>query len=290
MFQERVTDRCECRPCTFPNGVFVLAVALILLFAASVLSISAAVGCQFVTVDADKVDPFLPRTITLPNATMVFVVPQQQSNKSTRRGLGLFVWEGVDGECIGENDNNDYADASLDDYRDFTGSDWDAAAWMAVFSSVAASLLFVWLLTFLCVAHRKLIRTIFGLILIALLPIFQSLTFAVTGSDFCDENDCQLGSSARFAVVAVGLYVTTGILLLCFSKDYPGERRSAVSYKRNTKNNSSIEGCTVAVDELHCDGFADAQEVPVDREFVDIALVDSNAATPTNQTTDETTT
>jgi hypothetical protein len=271
MCSNKPSDTCKCRPCTYPNGVFILIVAQILLVAASALAVAAAVDCQFVTVEASLVDPFLT-TIFPDESTTV-----EPNNND--RGLGFFVWEGVDGKCTWEH-NYTYTETAWQEYRDFLGSGWDGARAMACFSAFCAWALLIWLLVFSCVAHRKVLRYIFGGVLLVLMTIFQSITFAVMDSDFCNENDCQIGRSARCSAVAVGLYAMTGILLFC-SKDYPGARnvdgQSPIAPQDSEKPNEEGTVDHRDEEEPQHDGFADAQEVPPESDLVDVALVDSSA-------------
>jgi hypothetical protein len=268
MCSNKPSDTCECRPCTYPNGVFILILAQILMLVASLLSVYAVYDCQFVTVDAAAVDPFL--TTIFPS------IPVQANNKD--RGLGFFFWEGVDGQCTYEN-NYDYSEVSWQDYENFLGSDWDGARAMACYAAFFAWALLIWLLIFSCVAHPKVIRYILGGVLIVLMPIFQSITFAVMGSDFCNENNCQIGRSARYAAGAVGLYAMTGILLL-FSKDYPGTRRRQPPIAPHDSDKPNEEGTVTHRDEEPRDyGFSYESEGPLASDMVDVSLVDSNVTT-----------
>jgi hypothetical protein len=266
MIFSKPSDTCECRSCTYPNGVFILILAQILMLAASLFSLFVVCDCQFVTVDAAAVDPIL--TAIFHNES----IPVQPNKQD--RGLGFFVWEDVDGKCTYEHNYN-ITEASWKDYENFLGSDWNAARAMACYAAFFAWAVLIWLLVFSCVAHPKVIRYILVGVLIVLMPIFQSIPFLVMGSDFCNENDCQIGRSAIYSAVAVGLYVITGILLL-FSKDYPGARNAP---QNSDKPNE--EGTVAHRDEeepRHY-GFTYEREGPVASELGDVSLVESTATT-----------
>lgn len=243
-----------------------------IMLAASILAMFAAGDCHFVTVNATLVDPYL--TTIFPDTTITV----QPNNKD--RGLGFFVWEGVDGQCTWMHEDYNYTEAAWNKYSDFLGSDWDAPRAMACFAAAIAWTFLIWLLVMSCVAHIKIIRYVVAFALIVLLPIFQSITFAVLDSDFCADKDCQIGRSARFAAVAVGLYALTGILLL-FTKDYPGARstQQPAAAAAAQKHNEELTVDHRDEEEPHHVGFEGVREVPIDSDMVDVALVDSNAAT-----------
>lgn len=275
MLKDNSSDTCTCRPCcTYPNGVCILIGSQIILCIASLLAVFAVVDCQFVTVDATKVDPFLTSIVFNKTAS-------SQLNNTTERGLGFFVWEEVDGKCVWENSHN-YNEATWNVYRAFLGSDWDGPRYMACIAAFCAWVLLIWLFAFCCAAHRKSIRYLFGgLLLIVLMSVFQSISFAVLKSDLCKVYGCKIGRSARFAASAVGLYVLTGILLL-LTKDYPGTKTSEPQWASASENHAEQRDIDHLDEEqlnYQNDGIADAREVSVTSGLVDVSLVDSTAST-----------
>jgi hypothetical protein len=210
------SSSCQCSPCKYPNGLIPLIVAQVLIVIALPLSVYAVWDCQFVTIDTWKVANILDAIEIIATKETYVTAP---NDISTTRGLGFYIWEGIDGECA-PKDSYDDTDLWYDLYHNFLGSDWNAPRSMATLSAVVSFLLMIWLFIFSCVAQPKILRYSLVTILILLMPIFQSIPFMVLQSDLCNEYDCNIGSSARCGIAAVVVYVLTGLALL-FTKSYP---------------------------------------------------------------------
>ena len=74
---------------------------------------------------------------------------------------------------------------------------------------------------FACVAHPKPLRYIFTAICVLFVMTFQFGTLAAMNSGFCDERNCKIGRSARYAIAAGVLYFVGGVMFI-FTKNFPG--------------------------------------------------------------------
>lgn len=292
-------DQCGCRPCcSYPNNVWTILFAQLLTVVAFGFTAAAALDCQFVTVSSALIDAF---------TTQVFNETQPEggwvNNNDTKRGLGFFGWETLDGSCAvgGESSTfheDDESQAYVDStegalelyYSNLVGWDWKKPAVMAATSGILAFIAVLWIVLFTCVANQRPYRAALSFLLMVMLPLFQSLTFLVLRTDFCETNDCQLGRSGHQAIAAVLLYFCTGILLCVGTSNFPGnpytkgggrQRCSNLLCCRNTcrqfvmDETPEPEYGSEMVEQQH---HVDVVEVPVESEFFDTSLIDNSAA------------
>jgi len=290
-------DSCACRPCTYPNGAFII-IAQILVAIAFASSFMAAGDCKFVTVPANQVDGNLTAIFHDENPDTNYVNGSTTTDK--RRGLGFFFFEELDGECSWDHN---HSNTTFHEYWDFLGrSDWEDAAQAGVAATALGFCFLVWLMLFSCVAHPKIVRYCLAGLLIVLLPVLQSVMFGmVLKSGFCDEYDCELGRSAHYGITAVVLYFVAGVLLV-LTRDYPGIHASSgdnahlppvYNTGNNTNKNVSSDHDENATQVEHHEdeetpqlngGFVPREVTPVHEDMVDISLVDSSTPTVKAQT------
>jgi hypothetical protein len=219
-------SECQCSPCRYRNGLIPLLIAQVLIIVSFSFSMYSTCDCHFVTVDASLVSGILDE---IERSSNNFDANHPIPSNSTTRGLGFFVWEGIDGECTthhsmnSENmhNGNMYGTGNMyNRYHDFLGSDWNAPRVMATLSTILAFFLMIWLFIFSCVAQPKTIRYGLSVVFIVLMTIFQSIPFMILNSDFCNDNNCSMGRSAKFAAGATSLYALVGVALL-FTQTFP---------------------------------------------------------------------
>lgn len=261
-----MTDQCcQCRP--YPNGFFVLLSVQVLLVIGFSLSAYSALDCHFVVVNAAVVEPLN----NLFNAT--------QKAGNTERGLGFAFFEDANGQCT---HHNDMSEDEFETYLDFLGDDWHGSQGAAVAAVVFSFVVMVWLGLFSCLSHHKIVRWLIAGWLV-LTGILQACTFSVMGSDFCDDNDCDIGRSARASAVATPIFFVTALLML-FTRDYPGATVEPTSSHAQTPKVARVmDEETPTRNQFRSQqqqGLTNVEEVPVQHEFVNVALVDSNAPSP----------
>jgi hypothetical protein len=198
--------------CRFPNGVWTVVVALVLLFAANCLSLVGLLGCRIVTVEADLEAIFANATAVTRNDTLVLVWTNTNTTVG-RRGLGLLGWEGSNGKCI-RKDDVEFRDLYAG-YRHVTGFAWKDARVQAIGTVAISWPAFLWLLSFTCYAYSTLVRNILGLVIVVILPCAQSLQLTLKESDFCDTHICNWGRSLWLYVIH-GCYAILGYIWCCF--------------------------------------------------------------------------
>lgn len=214
-FGTRDGDSCGCL--LWPNGIFVVLPAQLLLIAATVLSGMAVFDCQYV--DAD-----IGNLTTIPDD----LVGLRDGTAMERRGFGFYVHENGNDECRWDywrknNDNvtEEYIDNYIDTYDDFMGKEWRAGRVIGMIALIAGFLLTLYALTFGCIAHIKPLRYSGGACAVSLITITQLIPLFVLNSDFCSGRDCKLGRSGIYGIIAGGVFLVSGSLFYLM-KDYPG--------------------------------------------------------------------
>jgi hypothetical protein len=76
------------------------------------------------------------------------------------------------------------------------------------------------------VAHLRPARYLVSAFCFLILVVFQSVTFAVITSDFCDDADCNVGRGAGFSIAAVFCFFFSGLLFLVM-RDRPRDEDTA---------------------------------------------------------------
>jgi hypothetical protein len=254
---------CQCSPCRYRNGIIPLLVAQVLIILAFLVSLFATLDCHFVTVDASLVSGNLDAIERLSEKFDVNIVP----SNSTTRGLGFYFWEGIDGECTSQS--TDYTDNMYDMYRDVLGSDWNAPRGMANVTTFFAFLLLIWIFLFSCVAQPSEIRYGLAFTFLVIMTIFSSIPFMILNSDFCNDNACSVGRSAKYAAVATSLYAVIGLTFI-FTQKYPKPKpQHPVGFFQKDLEEQRVS--TSAKDNFGLDAPGDAtlQEVSLANEYPD---------------------
>jgi hypothetical protein len=196
-----------------------LLIAQLLFLAAVSLSSLTVWDCQFVILESSNVGNFLQSLeITTNDHHMT-----KPNINSTTHGVGFFLWEGIDGKCaLQESDN---ADVWYHLYQEFLGPDWYIPRIMASMSLAVSFVVLICTFIYTCVSHLKLFQYTLVFVLLAILPILQSIPFVLVRSDFCKTYDCYMGRTAHYGMGAIVLYVATGLLLLLtVNNNHPQEK------------------------------------------------------------------
>jgi hypothetical protein len=291
-------DQCGCRIfCSYPNNFYAIVVAQLLTLVSFAITLDAASDCHFVNGPASEIDPFSTTYLQLINKT----IPEEdlRKNEKTERGLGFFGWEYLDGTCAsgGHRVTNATAIASGASelyFFDLVGTDWRTPRVMAVISLSLSVIVMLWTLSFSCVATKRRYRAILSFLLILVLPLFQSLTFLVLRTDFCEEFECTLGGTGQRVIAAILASVFAGILLCVGTTNFPGnpytkgkrsQRCSNLLFCRNTCRqlvmDQNAEPEQNSMEMVATTNQVDVVEVPVESEFFDVALVDGTAVPDT---------
>jgi hypothetical protein len=211
MPNSRNKDTCDCIGCCrYPNGPIQLMLAQILLFLGAIFSIESMIDCKFV--DA-RIEAF--PVLLFPESLETYL-----PTGGSRHRLGFFFWELENGDCSWHLDD-DLTDDLIDDYIDFLGGDWRAPRGMGMTALVLSWIIWIWILVFTCLAHLRPVRYAVTALCLLILVVFQSVTFAVVTSDFCDDVDCKMGRGARFSIGSILCFILTAHLFLV-TRDYPG--------------------------------------------------------------------
>jgi hypothetical protein len=161
--------------------------AQIFLFGGILFSVAAIGSCRFVYATISKIVGDLP--VPLPGT------PESYLPTDSRRGLGFLFFEMENGKCsnsLGE----DLAGTLLD--VDFLNGDWRGPRLFGVMSMN----LLLFMMGFTFIAYLRPVRYAVYALCLAILVVFQSVTFAVITSDFCGDADCELGRGAGFCIAA----------------------------------------------------------------------------------------
>lgn len=297
-------DQCGCRTCcSYPNNVYTIVGAQLLTLVAYSSTLLAATKCRFVDGPSDVIDPFSVQYLfnnTIPDDVT--------NNNSTIRGIGFFAWEVIDGSCSFEYYATEYNSTVPGEdvfkeagvynwyYTNLVGTDWETARTMTGITFFLSTSVFIWMLSFSCVAHKRRYRAILSFLLTVVLPLFQSLTLLVFRTEFCQDNDCQLSDGSWHAVGAAMVYFLAGILLCVGTSNFPGNpytkgrrppRCSNLLCCRNTCRQMMMDEeeepeqfeMVATGSQLHRQ--VDVLEVPVERDYFDTSLIDGTAVPTT---------
>jgi hypothetical protein len=288
-------DQCGCRTCcSYPNNLWSILPAQFITLVACTMSCIALADCRFVLVGAEHNNVVDAESIKLlRNGT----IPEIIINSSDPRGLGFFAWETVNGSCSYDY-LPDAADNVFEMYFAFLGSDWDPARAMAGVTVGMGLTVLIWMIGILsCVAHKQRYRTILAFLLIIVLPLFQAMALIALRTDFCTKYDCTIGSSGVNAATAAAFYLIAGILICFGTSDFPGNPYRKRPRRRfqnllccgqfgsNHHSNDEIDnsfGINIEMGQHNSNNFADIVEVPVESDFFDSSLIDTNVASPTS--------
>jgi hypothetical protein len=280
-------DQCGCRIfCSYPNNVYTILLAQVLTLVSFVFILDAASDCDFVRVPASAIDPFSTQYLLSINKT----IPEEDLTKNaTERGLGLFAWESLDGSCAsgGKRDK-----PKNERFIDLVGTDWKAPQVMAIISAALSAIAVLWMMSFTCVATKRRYRAMLSFLLILVLPLFQSLTFLVLRTDFCEDNDCELAAHGHSIIVAIVTSAVAGILLCVGTTNFPG---NPYTKGRRSQMCSNLLFCRHTCRQMVMDPHAEIPElnsvemdatnnhadhvveVPVESDFFDASLIHGSA-------------
>jgi hypothetical protein len=283
-------DQCSCRiVCSYPNSLYTIIVAQLLTIASFALYLGAAMDCHFVVGPASVIDVFSVQHLQNINKT---ITEDDLLNNATERGLGFFSWESLDGSCASCDGHKKTGGTNTTTvtFSDLVGTNWEATQVMAIISVVLSVIAVMWMLSFSCVASKRAYRAMLSFLLIVVIPLFQSLSFLVLRTDFCEANDCQLGGGGQRVIAAIPLSFAAGILLCVGTTNFPGnpyskgqssQRCSNLLFCRNTCRqfvmDQTAEEEQNNADMVPSTNHADVVEVPVESEFFDSALIDGTA-------------
>jgi len=271
--------------CCYPNGIWPVLIAQCLIVAAFFLNAGAFMGCQYVTVPAEKVDSILER-----------LYPDYYGKEGTihynntgirdRRGLGFLVFEDAYGECAYEylayeaNETDVEQVLEKDAYRDddsyaigyyvedFLDS-WNPGRVPCFLGGVVGLVAAVWMTCFACVRHHRVLRWFLGIGIIVSGTICMGTTFSVLSTEFCHENDCQPGREFGLALAAFFAYFFGGVALL-LARDSQQEPKSPQAGTRSPDPALPMPQVL--------DGIGNATEVPVSAHMMNPSLVGNNNA------------
>jgi hypothetical protein len=173
-------------------------------FTGWLFSVGTVVDCQFVTIERG-------------------FQPTDFLSLDRRRGIGFYVFEGVDeGSCYWYDwDIVDNANIFERYQQDFLGGSWRSSFYLANTSMILSFLLWLYTLSFSCSSQYKGFRYALGGILCIVLVILQSLSFLVLSTNWCDDKNCEFGRAGGYVIGATVCFFLGGA---CFfvTKDYPG--------------------------------------------------------------------
>ena len=299
-------DQCGCRPCcSYPNHVWTIVLAQLLTLVAFISTLAAAIDCRFVNGPLEVIDAF-----TIEYLFNNSVPEDVRANNATSRGVGFFAWEVMDGSCSYDfytgknywNATNPEEEMNNDDigvfdlyYTQLVGTDWMVPRTMAGISVFLAFIVLIWMFCFSCVAHKRRYRVILSFLLMIVLPLFQSLTFLVFRTDFCDVHDCHVTSGSYHAMAATITYCFVGVLLCFGTTNFPGNPYSSTPKGQRPPRCANLLCCRntclsfterkpaeqsddeMAASPTHHDHV---MEVPVESAFFDKCLIHEDAAIP----------
>lgn len=243
------TSTCQCRPCcSYPNGVIPVVLAQILVLLGIATSFYTILDCKVVKAKSASVDPFLASLIMFPAVTANTTTsdPQMRSNVSSNytyysaadrkhTGMGLLVFEDMNGNCAFDAYSGEYDDddenatpimvngknktTAFDAYFEFTNS-FNVARAMIVSAAVLGVVSFLWLSLWSCLSQTKLARWIWAFGMFPIATLLQGLTLLVLRSEFCEQHECVFGQTLAYTIVGVVCYMTAGIIVFVWSKNY----------------------------------------------------------------------
>lgn len=200
---------CCCCCCTYPHGVAAVTLVQALLALALVLSLGTVADCFLVV---------LPDSIRYGDAQ---IIQHEPPNRNTDRGLGLFFWETVSGECswhhsttTNNNNNNTTHDSSTwSDYHTQRGADWFTPHYAGLVAAglTWANLCGAVLLT--CACRRKWPRAVLLFSVGWITPVVQALVWTVLQTQVCRSRGCRPGRTLYLALGAVVCSGVAGVVL-----------------------------------------------------------------------------
>ena len=225
--KSRIDTCCDCA--CYPNGVIAVLLAQLLLLGGFILSTGVMLGCDFVIADIVNNNT---NSENGSNTTTFLFGNESEATTASRRGFGFFNHQDANGLCHFEQMGNQFVlnetnatDAVIDytvDYLDWLGPDWEVPRDLAIAAASTSFLLWMWLLLLTCVSHPRTLRYILSALIILVVMSLQFGTFAILGSEFCQERNCEIGRLSKFSIGAGMMFLVSGILLSCSTKDYPG--------------------------------------------------------------------
>jgi len=234
--------------------------------------------CQFATIDNNA---FFSNPWGYPGSAL-----------GAKQGVGFYTFEGIDGTCyyytMHRSDelitDDGVANAIFANYIDFLGNSWTTARVFGILAACVGWLTWLYMLSYSCSSQYKPVRYVVVVVLSVVLVVFQGITFAVLGTDWCSLYNCEFSRSAGFSIGALLCFFFGGISF-AFTKDYPGAdpAQEPVAYTAAIKEVQPTEA--VAVDkeqestkqvdeeapaEQDAEIEADATAEPVDEVFGDL--------------------
>mmetsp|Transcript_5936 Transcript_5936/g.11649 ORF Transcript_5936/g.11649 Transcript_5936/m.11649 type:complete len:355 (-) Transcript_5936:32-1096(-) len=297
----KATDTCRCCAGCFPNGLISLLIAQVLLLLGFSLSMFTMFDCKFVVANVFGSDSAAP-----PGNSTAW------GELESRTGFGFLSYQDASGVCLLESwgseeshPNNGQGPPTSGEEQFYNYVDWLGESWATGRNCLLSSLggafvVFVWVLTMMCIAHIRPLRILAATIpVVGIMPL-QLATLSVLNSEFCIERDCDLGRSGIAAICAGAMYFAGGITL-CFTKKYsfkadceedisePGEQMQ--EQRRRSRNVGDVEMVSIAEDIVEevsfvieedqgrrssghveevviGDGLAEAQEIKPDMVFL----------------------
>ena len=221
--------------CGYPNGTGQIIFAQTFLFFGLLLCTASLADCKCISATAGYPVPAIPNwdrfvgTVTQQDVNNITAWWEDQP--PTRRGFGFVFNETLDGGCGFDEDSRYWIEEEFTNYQDFLGSDWNIPRALAGTAISIGWLLFLWSLTLACCSFARPFRWLAFFIIFFIMISFQASSFAIVGSDFCDEQyqwevesttqyttaNCSLARGAWLAIAGVGCYLISAILFLCMS-------------------------------------------------------------------------
>lgn len=239
--------------CGYLNGGCQVATAQFLLFAGTMLSVSAFGDCSLVTLDPGI-------SVTQNNVADLLV---------DRVGLLTFASPGMS-TCYWYDDGND-PENQLQEYFNYLGDDWYLLRIFAAVGASGGAFFLLYTLSMCCSSHVKALRTIVAFMLCVALTLFQCLIFLVFTSDLCSEHECTFSRSSGWNVGAALCYFASGVCYLLM-KDYPGRQvvkeipGSFPSFKAPT---APVDQSTIQDD--YAEGRMEEEAIAVENDNVVVA-------------------
>jgi len=103
---------------------------------------------------------------------------------------------------------------------EFFGTEWMIWRWTAVGTTVVVFLLWVWMFTYMCVAHSWRNRALMAVCLSIFTTFSQGLSLSVLFSEYCQEHGCTIARTFFYSGGAVCCYILSSLFLLCGTYNY----------------------------------------------------------------------
>ena len=257
-------DACQCCGAVYANGLLPILSAQVLLLLGILMGSATLLDCEFVKVRVD-------------NLLEVQLFAAQLGNTTETTGLGFYTFQNSKGNCVLlQDDDNEY---EWEDYSAFLGSDWCSGRSLATVATGAATMLWIWILTMSCGAHKRSLRRMLAFLVSVVVVVMFSVTFKALNSDLCHgelEHGCSFGRAAGLGIVSVACSFASGVALF-FSQDYGKVHKQSQPTSRDSPRSSDTgesQNDDASKQQEVWDGLGEAQEVPVDRQFAQATLRD----------------